>query len=80
VKGQALLRFIRLPKNCGKTTGIRHALDHASGSAITIQDADLEYDPAEIPAVVAPIVDGHADVVCGGRFMTRKASRVLYLL
>jgi hypothetical protein len=42
------------------------------------QDADLEYDPAEIPEVVAPIFAGRADVVFGSRFLVRRATRVLY--
>jgi glycosyltransferase involved in cell wall biosynthesis len=73
-----LVKFIRLPRNQGKTAAIRHALAHASGEIIIIQDADLEYDPAEIPEVVGPIVHGQADVVYGSRFMVRKAARVLY--
>ena len=78
VNKEAVLRFFRLPKNQGKTAAIRLALSKATGEVIIIQDADNEYDPAEIPDVVAPILDGHADVVYGSRFMTRKASRVLY--
>ena len=72
------MRFFRLHKNQGKTAAIRLALAQATGAVIIIQDADNEYDPAEIPDVVAPILEGHADVVYGSRFLTRKASRVLY--
>jgi len=49
-----------------------------TGNIVIIQDADLEYDPEEIPQVIQPILDGHADVVYGSRFLVRKASRVLY--
>ena len=72
------IRFYRQPTNRGKTAAIRTALEHATGDVIIIQDADLEYDPAEIPAVVGPILEGHADVVYGSRFMVRRAARVLY--
>jgi glycosyltransferase involved in cell wall biosynthesis len=72
------VRFFRLERNQGKTAAIRRALTEATGEVIIIQDADLEYDPVEIPAVVGPILDNHADVVYGSRFMVRKASRVLY--
>ena len=48
------------------------------GEIVIVQDADLEYDPAEIADVIQPILDGHADVVYGSRFLVRKASRVLY--
>lgn len=72
------VRFFRQPKNAGKTAAIRTALAKAEGEVIIIQDADNEYDPAEIPAVVAPILEGHADVAYGSRFLVRKAARVLY--
>jgi glycosyltransferase involved in cell wall biosynthesis len=72
------VRVSHLPKNQGKTAAVRHALAHATGEIIIVQDADLEYDPAEIPAVVGPILDGQADVVYGSRFMVRRAARVLY--
>jgi glycosyltransferase involved in cell wall biosynthesis len=77
-KREPLVRFFRLPRNQGKTAAIHYALSQATGGIIIIQDADNEYDPAEIPAVVGPILEGHADVVYGSRFLTRKASRVLY--
>ena len=71
-------RFFRLPRNQGKTAAIRHALAQATGDIIIVQDADLEYDPAEIPVVIDPILTGHADVVYGSRFLVRRAARVLY--
>jgi glycosyltransferase involved in cell wall biosynthesis len=75
---EPLVRFFRLPKNQGKTAAIRHALECATGDILIIQDADLEYDPREIPAVIEPILAGQADVVYGSRFLVRKAARVLY--
>ncbi len=70
--------FFQCPKNCGKTAAIAKALELATGDILIVQDADLEYDPAEIPEVIAPILAGHADVVYGSRFLVRKAARVLY--
>jgi len=75
---EPLIRLVRLPHNAGKTAAIQRALDEATGDVLIIQDADLEYDPAEIPDVIGPILDGHADVVYGSRFLVRKAARVLY--
>lgn len=72
------ITLIRLSRNQGKTAAIRRALETATGDIFIIQDADLEYDPAEIPAVIAPIINGHADVVFGSRFLVRKAARVFY--
>ncbi len=72
------IRFFRQPVNQGKTAAIRRALAEAAGDVIIIQDADLEYDPAEIPEVIGPILTGHADVVFGSRFLVRRAARVLY--
>lgn len=72
------VRFFQAPKNQGKTAAIKQALGEATGDIIIIQDADLEYDPAEIPEVIDPILRGVADVVFGSRFLVRKAARVLY--
>lgn len=65
-------------RNQGKTAAIRTAIERATGEVLIIQDADLEYDPAEIPEVIEPILRGDADVVYGSRFLVRRAARVLY--
>jgi glycosyltransferase involved in cell wall biosynthesis len=77
-EGESKIRFHQLPHNQGKTAAIRKALELATGEIIIIQDADLEYDPSEIPDVIAPILAGVADAVYGSRFLVRKAARVLY--
>lgn len=56
-------------RNLGKGAALRTALGHASGEISIIQDADLEYDPADYPGLLAPILDGRADVVYGSRFL-----------
>jgi glycosyltransferase involved in cell wall biosynthesis len=76
--GQPKVRFHKSPKNGGKTAAIKQALTMAEGEVIIVQDADLEYDPAEIPDVIAPILSAQADVVFGSRFLVRKAARVHY--
>jgi glycosyltransferase involved in cell wall biosynthesis len=72
------ITVIHFQRNRGKTAAIREAIDRATGEILIVQDADLEYDPAEIPEILAPIVSGRADVVYGSRFLVRRASRVLY--
>jgi dolichol-phosphate mannosyltransferase len=59
---------LRHAQNRGKGAAIRTALQHATGDIVIIQDADLEYDPEEIPKVVEPIIKGEAQVVYGSRF------------
>lgn len=65
-------------KNRGKTEAVKTAFRLTRGDVVIVQDADLEYDPAEIPEVIAPILEGKADVVFGSRFLVRKAARAVY--
>src|SRR6266545_4542986 len=60
--------LVRLERNSGKGTAVRRALEHVTGELTIIQDADLEYDPRDYPALVRPLVEGRADVVFGNRF------------
>jgi glycosyltransferase involved in cell wall biosynthesis len=69
-------RVIYHPKNRGKGAAIRSGLDCVTGDVVIIQDADLEYDPMEYPKLIAPIVEGRADVVYGSRFMGGDPHRV----
>jgi glycosyltransferase involved in cell wall biosynthesis len=77
------LRVIRHPVNRGKGAAIRTALEAATGDAVIIQDADLEYDPNDYGALLAPIFSGKAKVVYGVRnlsdqkFMMRWGNRLL---
>jgi len=57
-------------QNAGKGAAIRTAIPAVTGELALIQDADLEYDPAEYPGLIQPILDGHADVVFGSRFLS----------
>ena len=70
------LRVLRHPTNQGKGAGLGTALRHFSGDIVLIQDADLEYDPADYGALLKPIEDGNADVVYGSRFLGGAFGRV----
>jgi len=72
------IKSIRHERNQGKTAAVKNGFASTTGDIVIVQDADLEYDPAEIPEVINPILEGRADVVFGSRFLVRKASRVLY--
>ena len=71
------LRVIRHAQNEGKGAALRSGFAHASGDVIVVQDADLEYDPAEYPKLLQPILENRADVVYGSRFIG-ESHRVLY--
>jgi glycosyltransferase involved in cell wall biosynthesis len=64
--------------NQGKGAALRAGFRAARGDIVLIQDADLEYDPAEYTSLLKPILDGKADVVYGSRFAGRGPHRVLY--
>ncbi|HMJ58493.1 MAG TPA: glycosyltransferase family 2 protein [Gemmatimonadales bacterium] len=70
-------QLVRHPKNRGKGAAIRSGIALATGDVVVIQDADLEYDPLDLPTLLGPIADGKADAVFGSRFQGGP-HRVLY--
>ncbi len=77
-EGDRRVKLVRHERNQGKGAAIRTALRHATAPYILVQDADLEYDPAEYAILLKPVLDGIADVVFGSRFGGARAHRVLY--
>jgi len=63
------LKIILLPENRGKGAALRTGFSEVSGDIVVVQDADLEYDPAEYPNLIRPIIENKADVVYGSRFL-----------
>jgi glycosyltransferase involved in cell wall biosynthesis len=72
VKGLPGIRHISHERNAGKGAALTTGFQAATGGIVLIQDADLEYDPDDYPAVIRPIVEGHSDVVMGSRFILHK--------
>ena len=74
--GKLADRVILHEVNRGKGAALRTGIQAATGDLVIVQDADLEYDPQEYPRLVAPIVEGRADVVYGSRFRGSAENRV----
>jgi glycosyltransferase involved in cell wall biosynthesis len=72
VEASADIQVIHKPCNEGKGAALRTGFRHASGNVVVVQDADLEYDPRDIPALLKPLVEDQADVVYGSRFLHEK--------
>lgn len=72
------LRVVFHEKNSGKGAALSTGLRYASGDVLVIQDADLEYDPQDYPALLEPVMAGKADVVYGSRFIGNLPHRTLY--
>jgi glycosyltransferase involved in cell wall biosynthesis len=75
---QVVDRIIYHPVNRGKGAALRSGFAAATGDIILVQDADLEYNPADYPALLEPIISGKADVVFGSRFIGGRPRRVLF--
>lgn len=71
------LQIVFHSENCGKGAALRTGFRQSRGDVVIVQDADLEYDPAEFRRLIQPIVEGEADIVFGSRF-SGSAQRVLY--
>jgi glycosyltransferase involved in cell wall biosynthesis len=75
-RGLEDVEFRRHDVNQGKGAALRTGFALARGRVVVVQDADLEYDPADIPGLIAPILEGHADVVYGSRLIGGRPQRV----
>ncbi len=76
LESQANVRVLRHPENRGKGDALKTGFAAAKGDVVIVQDADMEYDPGDYPALVEPITSGKADVVYGSRFMKGADSQI----
>ena len=77
-KAYPQIRVLLQPRNLGKGAALRRGFQEATGDFVVVQDADLEYDPTELPNLLEPLIQGKADVVYGSRFLGGAPHRVLY--
>ena len=73
-EGLPRVQILSKPQNEGKGAAVRDGLDRINGTVALIQDADLEYDPRDIPGLLRPILNGEADIVFGSRFRNDQAT------
>ena len=76
-RADSRVQLYRHHRNCGKGAAIRTALGHATGDVCIVHDADMEYNPADIPALLRPFIEEGADAVFGSRYMSAPYRRAL---
>jgi glycosyltransferase involved in cell wall biosynthesis len=74
LEGLPNVQIVLKPSNQGKGAALRSGFQHVTGTVVLVQDADLEYDPRDIPRLLEPLLTGQADVVYGSRFLERRWS------